>query len=79
MCRLARYHCASYSGLLQEYDMAPIKVDSNAQHAAPRSASSNCCECRDPVAGCFFGELHTMGDGSYASPSPQSLKLVGLA
>ena len=79
--RLSRYHCATTSKLLAEYDKTEVRVT-----AASASASSG----KPPLASTFqqlnptkfsLGReaLGTLGDGSYASPSPQSWKLAGLA
>ena len=77
---MARYHVASYSSLLKDYDRNPVHITEAAKSASTKKPPPKKCFENKDVSECsMIEELPTLGDGSYASPSPQSWKLVGLA
>lgn len=81
LSRQGRYHVGAYSSLIEGYGRSPVAITSAAQHAAGRKVPpKEAFEQKNPAKFSFGAKaLETMGDATYASPSPQAWKLAVVA
>ena len=78
---MARYHVGKYAELFNEYDRLEIPITATSQSASPKVAPSTKVYEQMDLHGCSLDKALTEGKGSasYHSPSPQSMKMVGVA
>lgn len=81
LSRQARYHVGAYSTLIEDYGRSVVNITAAAQHAAGRKPPpQGAFEQKNPKNFSFGTDaFDTMGDATYASPSPQAWKLASVA